>query len=158
MLFFPWSFLLSHTLSHIWQELPSSFVSSSTIFFLSFILCYLPPFFPPLLSFSFLFSSTIRIQRVSGHSFLQGKDITDELAWLKALLQPFTFPCNLSLLLPIVSTFPFSRAGCVLSHLNSLTHSSPQYSLRSLCSRSFYPLPSLLQRVQPSVKCLSLYI
>ena len=39
-----------------------------------------------------------------------------------------------SLLLSLVSTLVFSRTGDVLSHLNSLTHRSPRFPPKNLCS------------------------
>ena len=39
-----------------------------------------------------------------------------------------------SLLLPLVSTLVLSRTGGILSHQNFLTHSSPRFPLRNLCS------------------------
>ena len=52
-----------------------------------------------------------------------------------------------SLLLPVVSTLLFFRTGRSLSHLNSLTHMSHRCPVKNLFS---------LQRIQPSVKLLSL--
>ena len=62
----PPSFLSSQILWQIWQELSS------------------------------LFSCSIRLQWVPGHSFLPGNDAADELARRGVLLAPSTIPCSLS--------------------------------------------------------------
>ena len=64
---------------------------------------------------------------------------------------------SVSLLLPLVFTFVFSRTGGVLSHRNILTHRFPRFPPRNLCpsSCSLCPLSSSLQRTQPSFRFLS---
>ena len=109
---FPPSFLLSQTLWQIWQELSS------------------------------LSSCSIRPQWVSGHSFLPGNDVADELARRGAQLVPSAIPCSVSPLIsdwsrtvpskffdtqvPSISTEELAlprHARCVLSHLRCNGHS-----------------------------------
>ena len=77
-LFSPPSLPLSQTLWQIWQELSS------------------------------LSSCSIRLQWVSGHSFLPGNDAADELARRGALLAPSATPCSLSPLISRIHSRLFS--------------------------------------------------
>ena len=74
----PPSFLLSQTLRQIWQELSS------------------------------LSSCSIRLQCISGHSFLQENDAADELSRRGALLVPSAISCSLSPLISRIHSRLFS--------------------------------------------------
>ena len=79
---------------------------------------------------SFFFSScSIRLQWVSGHSFLPGNDADNKLARPGALLVPSAIPFSLS---PFISCIHSSRTGGVLSGLNSSTYRFPRFSPRNL--------------------------
>ena len=54
---------------------------------------------------SFLFSCSIRLQWVPGHSFIPGNNAADELAIRGALLPPSVIPCSL---FPLISRIHFS--------------------------------------------------
>ena len=83
---------------------------------------------------SFFFSCSIRLQWVSGHSFLPRNDAADELVKRGAQLAPSAISCSLSLLLSLVSTLVLYRTGSVVSHRKSLTHRLPGFPPRNMCS------------------------
>ena len=78
----------------------------------------------------FIPSNSIRCCKLI-YNFLQSQLVhlffTDELTRRGALLLSFFIPCDLSLLLPLVSTLVFSRTGDVLPRLNFLTHRFPRF-------------------------------
>ena len=94
---------------------------------------------------------SIRLEWVPYHSFILGKYATDELTRRCALLQPSTVLCS-SLHLRIHS---FSQTASLLSHLNFLTHRSPQHVLRNLCFIFTLVSLSSLQLTQFWFKLLS---
>ena len=77
-----------------------------------------------------LFSSSIRLQWVPGHSFLPNNEVADELARRGALLLPSAIPCSH---FSLISGIHFSQTGGVLSHLNSWTHRFPRFPPSNLC-------------------------
>ena len=82
---------------------------------------------------SSLFSCSIRLQLVTGHSFLPWNDAADGLARRGALLAPYAIPCSLS---PLISRFRsclFLDGRRTVSS-KSLTHRLPQLPPRNLCS------------------------
>ena len=97
----------------------------------------------------FLFSCSIRLQWVPGHSFLPGNDAADELARRGALLAPSA----VSFLSSLVFTLLFSRTGGVLSHRNSLTHKFPRFPLRNLCSLVMLAVFSLVYAATHTAFC-----
>ena len=80
--------------------------SATSLFFSSYLTLALPSPLCPHLHLSFylnlwqelssLFSCSIRLQWVSGHSFLPSNDSADDLARRGALLVPSAIPCSLS--------------------------------------------------------------
>ena len=118
----PLSLILPQSLWHIWQELFS------------------------------LSSRFVRLQWVSGHSFLTGNDAAHELVRRGAQLVPFAIPCSVSLL-SLVSTLVFSRTGAVLSHRNSLTHRFPRFPSRSLRSLVMLAVSSLVYAATDTAFC-----
>ena len=68
-----------------------------------------------------------------------------------ALLTPSVILCGL--LLFLISTLVFSRAGGVLSHQNSLTHKFPRFPPRNLCSLVMFAVFSLVFAATDTVYC-----
>ena len=91
--------------------------SASPLFFSSYLTLLLssPPsfffYFKLFMIWQELFSlsfRTIRLQRIPGHSFLSGNDVTDELSRRRVLLVPSAIPCSLSSLISRIHSCFFS--------------------------------------------------
>ena len=109
----PPSFLLPQSLWKIWQEL------------------------------SFLFTCSITLRWVSGHSFLSGNDASDELARRKTLLAPSAILCSLSPLISRIHSCLFSdwRHTVSLKFFDSQVF---RFSSRNLCSLLTLDMLSLI--------------
>ena len=101
---------------------------------------------------SSLSSCSIRLQWVTGHSFLPGNNEGNELPRRGALLVPPAIPCSLSPLVSRILLFPF-RIGGVLSHRNSSTHRFPRSLLRNLCSFITLAVLSIVFPATDTVYC-----
>ena len=102
---------------------------------------------------SSLFSCTIRLQWIPGHSFFPGNDAADELARRGVLLAPSAVPCSLSLLISRIHLYLHSWTGGVLSHRNFSTHRFPQFPPRNLCSPVMLAVSSLVFTATDTAFC-----
>ena len=99
-----------------------------------------------------LFSSSIRLQWVPGHSFLPDDDAADKLPDGERYLFPLQ-SLVVTLLLSLVSTLLFSRTGGILSHLNSSTHRFQRFSPSNLCFYVMLAVFSLVFAATDTVFC-----
>ena len=109
--------------------------------------CYLslPNPLAHLQELSSLFPSfSSRVQQILDRLFLPGNYTVDELIRRGTQIQPSTVPCSLPVTSRIHSSLFFFRTAGVVSHLNFLTHSSPQCPLKSLCFLITLVMSSLL--------------
>ena len=94
-----------------------------------------------------LFSFTIRLQWVHGHSFLSRNDVADELARRGALLVPSAIPCSLSPPISHIQSSLFSDWRHTVSSTLDFHRGTCASTSCLLCF-----LSSSLQRTQSSVK------
>ena len=137
--------------------------NKSAIFFFSYLTLALSSSPCSLLHISFylnlcqklfsLFSSSIRLQWVPGHSFLPHDDAANELARRGALLVPSAMPCNLSSLISGIHSSLFSDWRHTVSSKFFDTQ-VPSISTKLTCASTTYSLCSLspsLQRTHPKL-------
>ena len=100
----------------------------------------------------FLFSCSIRLQWVLGHSFCFSRRTTRLMSW--PVGERYLRPCSL---LSLVSTLLFSWTGGAPFHRNSSILRFPRFPPRNLCSLVMLPVLSLVYVATDTACCSCLF-